>query len=119
MPITKGHTMANDTISPETQHKMAMLERQHELNEKRELLAEQLSSFVNGAGDQEMAELACDMSNDHRSLVQKKMGLFLKFCKVLSEQEKDGRYDARNEYSVKLASQIMKLTDGFTYTPFI
>jgi len=114
--------MANDvtdTISPETQRKMEQLERQHEAKEKRELLAEQMSRFINGASDRDIKELATDMTRDHRSLVQMKMGLFIRFCSVLAEQEKEGRYDARNEYSVKLASQIMKLTDGFTIVPRI
>lgn len=119
MPITKGHTMANDTISPETQHKMAMLERQHEANEKRQQLVEAFSSFVNGASQDEIKEFATDISHDHRTLVQAKFGLFLQFAKVLASNYDSGNYDLRNEYACKVSKDIMNQVNGISAVPFI
>jgi hypothetical protein len=109
----------NDTIDPETQRRLEAAERQHERDTKRQELAEALSSFVNGADDAEIKELACDMARDHRTLVQMKMGLFLSFCKVLDNQYKEGRFDARNEASCKIAGRILDCNFGYTKMPLV
>ena len=110
--------MSND-ISPETQRKIEILERQHEANEKRQKLVEDLSRFVNGASSDEMKEFACDMAKDHRTLVQQKFKLFLQFAKVLSHANETGNYDLRNEFAVRGSAKIMDLFDNRAEVPFV
>jgi hypothetical protein len=95
------------------------LERAHERSEKCKELAQALSAFVNSAGADDIKELASEMTRDHRTLVQSKMGLFLQFAKVLDAQYQEGHYDARNEHACKLAGQILELTGGATRLAFI
>lgn len=112
--------MSNDIdsmVSSTTRAKMEMLERQHERDEKRQQLAEALESFVNGADEDEIRELACDLAHGHRTLVQRKFGLFLQFAKVLSHADKTGNYDMRNEYAVKTSVKIMEIVNGCSGVP--
>ena len=88
-------------------------------NDRREVLAKLISTFVNGADSDTFKELATDMSHDHRTLVQQKFQLFLQFCQVLASNYKNDRYDARNEYACQIASKVMELTNGVAGVPFI
>ena len=108
-----------NNIDTETGHKLAMLERQREAEEKRQKLVEAFSSFVNGASQDEIKEFATDISHDHRTLVQAKFGVFLQFAKVLASNYERGNYDLRNEYACKTAADIMKATNGIAGVPFI
>jgi len=94
-----------------------MLERQRERDERKDALVAALNSFINGADSSEIAEFATDIARDHRTLVQRKFGLFLQFCKVLDADFMRGTYDARNEYACKLAHEVMKMTEGTTGVP--
>jgi len=111
--------MSNDEITPETQNKMALLEREHERMEKMIGLAETLSDFINSADTDEISDFAEAIATDHPTLVQKKFGMFLSFCKVLDTKKKDGHYDARNQFSCETAGKILELTNGGTRCPFI
>ena len=75
-------------------------------------VATQLSNLVNSSvfNRTEFAEL---MLRDHRTLIQSKFALFLKFAELLNKQYIDGNYDLRNEYSCKLASRICETIDVY------
>ena len=88
-------------------------------DERTTVLAELLSTYINGADSNNIKELATAMAHDHRTLIQKKFGLFLQFTKVLSNFHMEGHFDARNEYSCQTAAKIMTLTENNTHVPFI
>lgn len=114
--------MSNDIdsmVSSTTRAKIEMLERARDAQERREKLAEALENFINSADSDEIAMLATDIAHGHRTLVQRKFGLFLQFCKVLDSNYQRGNYDMRNEYACKTASQIMNLTNGIAGVPHV
>jgi len=76
------------------------------------------SDFVNNMSMQpkEFAEL---VMREHRTLQQSMFGVMLETIKMWAEMSESGRYDLRNEYTVKTSKKIMELLDNNTYTPFI
>lgn len=66
--------------------------------------AEKLSKFVNNYGCP-MKELAQEVLNDHRTLQQTTMRLFMT---VIEEWSKQEQYDLRNEQTIKLSKKIME-----------
>ena len=86
-------------------------ERKMEAEEKRQKLVDDFSRFVNSAGTNEIKEFCTDISNDHRTLVQVKFGMFLQFANILAHRYETGEYDARNEYACQASSKIMKMLD--------
>ena len=77
-------------------------------------LAMLLLKFINNmAVDDD--EFVRGLTESHRTLQQSIMRIFIKFVAAMSVKE-EGFYDLRNEASVKLAREIMKLNTGL---PFI
>lgn len=66
-----------------------------------------------------IGEFVYTMSRDHRTLQQAFTRLCVAWIKDLAEREKEQCYDARNEASVKLAKEIVKLGDDKLFLPFI
>jgi len=73
--------------------------------------ADKFSRFVNGMGRRDDAVVKM-MANDHPTLQQNYMRFFLLFCE---EMTKKTYADARNEASVKLAKEVVKLNKGLPY----
>lgn len=63
-----------------------------------------ISNFVNGFGYSRVSQLAEHMVNDHPTLQQSKMRLFVAFVREMAKVNPDGR----NEASVKLAKGLVK-----------
>lgn len=76
-------------------------------------LDEQISRFVNTMSDghRRAKALGRVMARDHRTLVQTKMNVVMSFLKELSQNYKEGRYDARNEASCRLANKMLACLD--------
>lgn len=108
--------MSND-ISPETQRKIDMLEQARERQFKLTEISATISQFINGADTQEIKDLGRELCNDHRTLVSRKMELFLSFCEVLDRDFKAGNYDARNEAACKMAGKFLDINFGVTRLP--
>lgn len=69
-----------------------------------EELANEISSFVNGASIDEVEELAKAMSSDHPTLQQSKMKLACLFIEIMANKT---HVDARNESSHKTAKAMI------------
>ena len=76
------------------------------------------SDFVNNmtADEEGFAEA---ITNDHRTLQQSSMRVFMLCIKKWAACHESGRYDGRNEFTCKLAAEIMKLPDAEFAAPFI
>jgi hypothetical protein len=70
---------------------------------------EQISRFVNNLSDghRNAKALGSVMTQDHRTLVQIKMHIIMSFLKKLKQDYEEGRYDARNKVSCKLAVKML------------
>lgn len=79
-----------------------------------EEMAMSLLRFINNMAVDDDAFVK-GLVNSHRTLQQSIMRVFIKFVKEIAAK-KDGFYDLRNEASVNLAKEIMKLNTGL---PFI
>jgi len=79
-------------------------------------VASQISSYVNGFGMSRPQELAEAMGNDHPTLQQGKMRLFVAFVREMAKIEYP---DARNEASVELAKKLVKEWGDGPYLPLI
>jgi len=75
--------------------------------------AEGISRVVNAGDRTDIAKLAELMLKDHRTLVQAKMELCLKFIEGLNEQYAEGYYDLRNEHACKMAKRICEVVDKY------
>lgn len=88
--------------------------------ERVEILDTLIDNFVNGADSNDIAKLANLMTLHHRTLVQKKMELFLQFAKTLSEYKDADKYDARNAAACEISHKIMHtVTNGYARLPHI
>lgn len=76
-------------------------------------LVNDLSSFINFSDDDDLHEFAERMTQDHRTLVQKKMKLVLYFIEELAKLHDSNYYDLRNEASCKLAKKIVETFDKY------
>ena len=82
-------------------------------------VVEALSSYINNMGH-DNAEFAEAVGRLHRTLQQNVMRSFIECVKMWAEQKADGRYDARNEATVKIADKLVNaLGPDELYTPFI
>jgi len=70
--------------------------------------AEQLSDAINEMGF-DAETFAKVLANDHRTLQQGTMRCMMAFVKLMAENYSNNFYDARNEASCKLASEIVKI----------
>ena len=59
------------------------------------------------------------VTNEHRTLQQTMFQAMLECMKMWSDAKANGRYDARNEYTVDTSRKIMDMLNGHTGTPFI
>jgi hypothetical protein len=84
-----------------------------------EQLAYALERFANNSRTDKQEELADNLCRNHRTHQQSMFGLFIVWCKKLSENKKQGFYDARNEKSCEVASQVMDYMEGYTSLPYI
>ena len=66
------------------------------MHQKTMKLAAEISHFINGASDEDIRLLAKQITDDHRTLQQKSMHLFMECVNVWADAHKSGRYDARN-----------------------
>lgn len=71
-------------------------------------LADSISRFTNRATTEELEELGRLFNSDHRTLVQKKMGIFKGYLERLKENSDNGFVDLRNEAASKVAIKILK-----------
>ena len=76
-------------------------------------MAREFLKFINNMGCDEEG-FAFSLANDHRTLQQSAMRVFMLFVKEMAATE---HWDLRNEASVMLARKIMALDD--THLPFI
>ena len=76
------------------------------------------SDFVNNmcSDDQGFAEA---LMNDHRTLQQSAMRVFMLCIREWAKCNESGRYDGRNEYTCKLAAAIMKLPEAEFLPPLV
>lgn len=72
-------------------------------------VAEVLSDFVNSAFQNERKQFVETIVRDHRALQEEVFKLFLETCEAWSEMYKEGRYDPRNEFTVKTAYKIVEM----------
>jgi hypothetical protein len=93
------------------------------VNDDVKTAAQAMSDCVNRAGRSEADALAFEMARDHRTLVQLKASVFIKFFRLLAEDHKMGFFDARNEAACERAAIMCKALDdaGFDFDalPFI
>ena len=72
-------------------------------------LADQLSKFVNTySGSTRLKALVEEMFLDHRTLLQQKMQFAFKMLVKAAEMYDDGKVDMRNEYTFKLAKEVVE-----------
>jgi hypothetical protein len=84
-------------------------------------LADDMSHAVNVFGSGEQA-IAAAFLNDHRTLVQRKAVVFLKFFRTLAAEAEHGWVDERNRESGRLAIVIRDAADDAGFgadLPFI
>jgi hypothetical protein len=91
------------------------------MNEDTAAAARAMSDAVNrGARPGELAE---ELARDHRTLVQLKADVFIRFFRLLADDYERGFYDARNEAACQRAKVIVEALDaaGYDYDgmPFI
>lgn len=79
-------------------------------------LARQISRFVNGSDQEEIANLAGKILNDHRTLQQKTFGLFLECIRKWAALEPQ-RWDSRNDFTVGTCKKIMERVEEAQYQP--
>ena len=78
-------------------------------------MAEALASFVNNYGCQEK-EFAKVLSNQHRTLQQSIVRLFVTYLAELKRQGDQGYFDLRNEDAVRFAQQVFeKIETGMRF----
>lgn len=70
-----------------------------------EIIAENLSNFVNGMDNESMDYLIKKMLNDHGTLQQRKFRLVLRIVEAYADP--NFRTDPRNEYSHSTAKEIV------------
>lgn len=80
-----------------------------ELNEMIKVTADNLSRIVNAGDYQDLENFAELMMRDHRTLIQSKMNLFLCFVELLAKAHKEDMFDARNQASCMVATEIVKI----------
>jgi hypothetical protein len=69
-------------------------------------LAEAISKFVNSHSAADVYILGVALTNDHRTLVQKKMGIFMGFAQTMRDLQAAGHTDGRNEMTGKLCTEL-------------
>lgn len=76
---------------------------------KAEIAVSQLTEFVNSATSKDIEEFSKVMMGEHRTLQEDTFMLFMETCKQWAKLDKDGNYDARNQFTVKTCKNIVPL----------
>jgi len=84
-----------------------------ELDELIKTTAEGISRIVNAGHRQDVEKLVELMLRDHRTLLQTKAELCLKYLAGLNEQRKMGFYDLRDEHACKMAERMCSVIEPF------
>jgi hypothetical protein len=80
-----------------------------------EKFAEEFSKFLNRFGNRHTKPAIAKMLRDHRSIQQATMRFFMEFVEGMAESGSD----LRNQASVDLAKEIMKIDSKKRVLPFI
>ena len=83
-----------------------------------EKIVRQLSDYVNNMSHDSEA-FANAVMQEHRTLQQSMMALFVLCIKKWSECDSENNHDGRNEATCKMATKIMEALDGDIGLPFI
>ena len=82
-----------------------------------EKVANILGDFVNSGGERAFNEFATGILRQHRTLQQMIFTCFMKCVKAWAEQKAKGWFDARNEYTVTVSTEIVdKVEEVREYT---
>lgn len=71
-------------------------------------MAEIFSDFVNAGLDKEFDEFVIKVTSDHRTLQRSMFLVMFKCMEEWHDMYIDGNYDDRNEYSLKIAYQMIE-----------
>lgn len=83
-------------------------------------MARMIADFANCHDKTDLKEVAEELCNEHRTLQQLSMGMFLEFIKKTKEYGDQGFYDLRNEDSYRFSKLVCEAVDknefyGFRY----
>lgn len=81
-------------------------------------MAKLLSVFCNSF-TVDVKGFVAQIMNEHRTLQQTVFGLMMATIKEWAKEADTGRYDLRNEATVKMSKKIMDALGDDTYIPFI
>ena len=82
-----------------------------------EKIANILGDFVNSGGNRDFDDFAKGILRQHRTLQQMIFTCFMKCVKAWAEQKAKGWFDARNEYTVTVCTEIVdKVEEVREYT---
>lgn len=76
-------------------------------------LVKDFSTWINYADPDHLSEMATQMLQDHRTLIQKKMQVFMLFVEQLDALYQQNYFDLRNEAACKLAHNIVTTFDRY------
>lgn len=84
-----------------------------ELDQMVEQTAYNISKIVNAGGRKDIEKLVKLMLQDHRTLLQQKAELCLKYLAGLNEQRKMGFMDLRNQHACAMAERVCDVIEPF------
>lgn len=92
----------------------AQARREDDEEQEAQRIARDLTKFLNvmGNDEQRIALIVSELGREHRTLQQKVTALAVGWLEHLAELP-EGRYDLRNEASVKLARKLLAGTDKY------
>lgn len=73
--------------------------------------AQAFMQFINGASRSDIEAFAKEVTSDHRTLQQSAFATFMRCVENWAENEHNGRYDGRNEMTVKSSKRIVTQLD--------
>ena len=97
------------------------LGQENEDRKKAEEFVSLLSTYVNrgGSNARKRRYVVEAIMQEHRTLQQLMFSMFMECIAEWATKDKDGRYDGRNEYTVKTCNQIIQNMGGWNGAPFI
>lgn len=84
-----------------------------ELDQMVEQTAYNISKIVNAGGRKEIEKLVELMLNDHRTLLQQKAELCLKYLAGPNEHRKMNFFDLRNQHACEMAKRVCEVVEPF------
>lgn len=85
----------------------------NELDDLIKTTAEGISRIVNAGDRQDVEKLVELMLKDHRTLLQAKTEVCLKYLAGLNEQRKMGFYDLRDQHACNMAERVCSVIEPF------